>query len=132
MKTTKIKTLIFFCSSLITFEASSGTLDCPKEIKTNQSLQGKMDNWDAFNFNAPHKFSRVTFYSKHPKENASLVPDSTNKNQASWNFNEPEIWMACEYSNTNVQVIQKLPKHIKKCTAIYDAGFSSVSSVQCN
>ena len=127
----KINTLLFLCCSMITFEASAATTDCPKAIKTTQSLQGKMDNWDAFNSNAPHNLSRVTFYSMHPKENASLAPDSTNKNQAIWNFNEPEIWMACEYLNTSVQVIQKLPNTIKKCTATYDSSFSNVSDIQC-
>jgi hypothetical protein len=125
---------ILIMSSCVIFSAQAATIECPKTIKTNQSLQGKIANWEAFidDSNDIHNFARVTFYSQHPKGHASLTPDNTKNTKATWNFNGSEIWLACEYTNTRVQLIQKLPNTIKNCTATYNSSFSEVTGLECN
>jgi hypothetical protein len=130
----KISILKIISLSIITSIASAATLQCPPSIKTQQSLQGRIDGWDAYldDLNGMHNFSRITFYDKHPKEHASLASDAkAKKNQLVWNFDASEIWLVCEYTNTNVQLTQKLPSEIKKCTVTYDANFTQVTDINC-
>ena len=104
-------------------------------IKTSQSLQEKVNRWDEFldDWNIVHYFNQVTFYAGHPKKHASLVPDNegTKSNKAIWTFGKDIIWLACGYSNTDIQLIQKLPKAIKTCTVTYDLNFSKIIAINC-
>lgn len=121
---------IFYHSS-----ASVATIQCPQVIKTNQSLQQEIKEWDVFldDWNYVHHFNRITFYAGHPKEHASLAPDSENSKvkKLTWTFDKQEIWVACGYSNITIQLIQKLPNETKKCTVTYNTNFSKVIAINC-
>ncbi|MBA3536641.1 MAG: hypothetical protein H0T84_08540 [Tatlockia sp.] len=109
---------------LITPSVSAITLHCPPQIKTNQSLDIKVKDWNAFvdDWSNVNNATKVTFYAGHPKAQASLAPDNENYKAAklNWTFNGNDIWLACGYSYTAVQLIQKLPNQIKTCSVIYD------------
>lgn len=121
--------LIFYGS------ASATTLYCPKSIKTTESLQQKINHWDVFidDWNMNHHFTRITFYTGHPKEHASLAPDNENTKTKKliWTFDQQETWIACGYTNTSIELIQKLPKGTKKCTVMYNEDFSRVLTLNC-
>lgn len=136
MKITFYTTAIIL--GLLLQPAYARALQCPEQIKTNQSLAAQVKGWDAFvdDLNLVYHAERVTFYAGHPKEHASLAPDNgTMKNgQLSWTFNDNEIWMACGYSHTSVQLVQKLSAKIKTCTVTYDSKmsvFPTVVAIQC-
>ncbi|MBA2650646.1 MAG: hypothetical protein H0U73_00040 [Tatlockia sp.] len=117
---------------IISVHSSAMSIKCPEEIKTKQSLQQEIKGWNPF-INEPssiHHFNRITFYAGHPKENASLAPDNERKDPT-WTFDANDIWLACGYLNTNIQLIQKLPTRIKKCKATYSKDFSKVIAVHC-
>ncbi|WP_454785199.1 STY0301 family protein [Legionella sp. WA2024007413] len=115
--------------------ASAATIHCPAVIQTNQSLQQEITPWNGFmdNLNNTNHFERITFYSGHPKDHASLAPDteSSKIKKLTWTFGEQEIWIACEYTQTQIQLIQKLPVGTKSCTVTYNANFSKVVAIHC-
>ena len=98
-------------------------------------MQEKVNGWDEFldDWNIVHHFDRVTFYAGHPKEHASLAPDNegTKSNKLNWSFGKDRIWVACGYSNTTIQLIQRIPDETKTCTVTYDSKFSKVISINC-
>ncbi|RUR08918.1 STY0301 family protein [Legionella sp. km772] len=116
--------------------ASAKTLKCPPGLKVNESLGESMPGWEEFldNSNNEHHLNKITFYSGHPNEHASLAPDNENTKgrRLRWAFGEDKIWVACGYSNTNIQLIQKLDPHIKHCTVTYDANFTELKNVDCS
>jgi len=121
---------------VMTFQtALAASIQCPDRIKTNQSLQKKIDGWGAFldDGNRVHRFNKVTFYAGPPNEHASLAPDNegTKSNKAIWTFGKDEIWLACGYSNTEIQLIRKLPEGTKTCNVTYDARFSKIIVINC-
>ncbi|KTC89656.1 hypothetical protein OQJ18_08260 [Fluoribacter dumoffii] len=115
--------------------ASATPIHCPQTIQTNQSLRGNLNQWEAFqdDLNSIHYFERVTFYSGHPKEHASLAPDheDSKKEKLTWSLGKQEIWIACEYTGTKIQLIQKLPYGSKSCNVTYKKNYSKVVSINC-
>lgn len=113
--------------------AIATNVDCPSTIATQQSLNNKVAGWEDFidDLNSTHDFNRVTFYSGHPKMHASLVPDNERSKNATWFFGHGTIWMACGYSNTDVQLIQQIPRSIKSCTVTYPANSSDKMLIKC-
>ncbi|WP_392537702.1 STY0301 family protein [Legionella sp. 227] len=121
---------IVFCDS-----ASATAIHCPETIQTTQSLQHDIKAWEAFqdDWNSTHHFDRVTFYSGHPKEQASLAPDTevSKVKKLTWSFDKQEIWVACEYTHTKIQLIQKIPHGTESCSVTYNENFSKVLSINC-
>ncbi|WP_454780561.1 STY0301 family protein [Legionella sp. WA2022007384] len=115
--------------------ASAATIQCPQTIQTNQSLQHDISKWHGFldNLNSNNHFERITFYSGHPKEHASLAPDSESSKikKLTWTFGEQETWIACEYTHTQIQLIQKIPAGTKSCTVTYNANYFKVVAINC-
>ncbi|PWY57395.1 hypothetical protein DGG96_01375 [Legionella qingyii] len=115
--------------------ASATTIQCPQVIQTNQSLHHEITKWNEFSdkLNDANHFERITFYSGHPKEHASLAPDteSSKNKKLTWTFGEQETWIACEYTNTKIQLIQMIPAETKSCTVTYNADFSKVVAINC-
>ncbi|KTD72732.1 STY0301 family protein [Legionella tucsonensis] len=126
----------FLCGlALLYHSAYAGKIQCPQVIQTNQSLQHEIKDWDVFTdkLNGIQQFARITFYSGHPKENASLAPDHENSKvkKLTWTFGKQEIWVACDYTHTKIQLIRKLPDGAKSCTVTYNANYSKVVAINC-
>lgn len=128
-----MKISIFALSLLLLNTIQAAQIQCPTLIKTNQSLQEKLTGWDGFidELNNTHHFNRISFYDGHPSEHASLAPDNSKGSKAIWTFDSSNIWLACGYSNTDVQLIQKLTDTIKRCSVNYNSDFSAVVAVNC-
>lgn len=116
--------------------APAATIQCPQSINTKQSLQSTVQGWDSFldDWNESYPFDGVTFYDLHPKEHASLAPDNDDSKSSKliWTFGKNQIWMACRYSNTSIQLIKKLPKGTKKCDVTYEDSSLHKISVNCD
>ncbi|KTD42101.1 STY0301 family protein [Legionella parisiensis] len=126
----------FVCGLIVLYHSAyAATIQCPQIIQTNQSLHQEIKDWDAFadESNVINQFERITFYSGHPKENASLAPDHENSEvkKLTWTFGKQETWIACNYTHTKIQLIRKLPDGIKSCTVTYNANFSTVMAINC-
>lgn len=78
----EISAYLKFTSALFLFSqvAAAVTVSCPKEIQTHQMLQNNIKGWSVFldSLNHSSHFTRITFYSGPPQENASLAPDDKN------------------------------------------------------
>lgn len=137
MNINKFKVYITYVWLIMTSNyALAAILNCPASIQTTQSLVKNVDGWQSFldDWNNIYHFNRVTFYSGHPKSHASLAPDNEHpkSNRLIWTFNKEQIWLACGYSNTNVQLIQELPKSVRTCTVTHELNFSKVTEIRCN
>ncbi|MBA2711783.1 MAG: hypothetical protein H0U57_14485 [Tatlockia sp.] len=138
-KILKKKIKVYLNSIILGFyvlPANSTALLCPPQINTKQFLEEKVPGWNEF-LEADSKLSRlnrINFYAGHPKANASLAPDNENisSGKLTWTFNESDLWIGCAYSNTAIQLTQKLPHSIKKCTVSYDLNSSMPTIVAIN
>lgn len=97
---------------------------CPEQITTSESIKSVPVNWQSWQPDSAHTWQAVTLYDGHPKEMASLAPDKTNKQKASWHFastRERDVYIACGYHRSSIELIQVVPKNIKTCVVFYDA-----------
>lgn len=120
--------------NIVFLPAIAANIDCPDMINTHQSLQKKVNGWREFldDWNLVHRFNRVTFYANDPKQHASLAPDNTKNSKAIWTFGKDKIWLACGYSNTDIQLIRRLPDGVKKCTVTYVENFKKIAAIHCS
>ncbi|STX51587.1 Uncharacterised protein [Legionella busanensis] len=131
-----IRFIIFLISGiLLAFKSLAQPINCPKAIKTIQSIKTHKAGWETFlDINQTDQlFSHVTFYAGHPSENASLAPDNEDvkTNKMTWQLRGNNFWIACSYSGTTIKLIQKLPKNIKICSVIYDSN-DFIKSIFCH
>lgn len=116
--------MMFACG--ISCCASDVTL-CPPAVKTGQQLTAPVAGWAAMQDDAPHQLAGITFYDGPPAEKASLVYDRMQRGKAeqvaTWSFDAHrgrEIWVACSYSGTAIQLTRSLPKGTVTCSVSYD------------
>ena len=116
---------------------------CPSTIDVHQQLAKPANGWTAMADDAPHQLAGITFFDGPPQEKASLVYDDMKKTGgrqiASWNFasgSGPQIWVACIYSGTAIQLTKALPANMKSCAVTYDsrqqvAGLPAIEKISC-
>lgn len=99
-------------------------LYCPESIKVTENASGIDATWEITLDNGRRGYflDDIRFYSGHPSQMASLVPDSTsrsaNERKSIWRFpsdSSTGYWIACSYQNTRLLVTKKLPKNVKTC-----------------
>lgn len=131
------KTLFFmflsmsFCAGTNAAE-STYMVHCPATIDVSQQSTSMYPDWRVIvEKKQPHFLSNITLYSGAPEEQASLVPEFSEKNsKATWTFSTKDrIYVACGYQKTNLRLSQALPEGITRCTLTYnlqsqgDSGF---------
>ena len=143
IRRTILCTLFFLAISSLCRCVAGDTAACPKAIAVQQQLTSAAPGWTALLDDAPHQLAGITFYDGTPQEKASLVYDSIKKSagkqKASWEFastGHRQIWIACSYSGTSVQLGQALPAGMKSCEVEYDtrvqvAGSPLIEKVEC-
>ncbi|MGQ3887661.1 STY0301 family protein [Legionella sp. CNM-1927-20] len=128
-------TILLIGGIILSSNSLAHTINCPKIIKSTQTLKDKLDGWEAYLdvSQTEHPFSHITFYAGHPSENASLAPNNQNIkiNMMIWRFQGNNFWVACNYRGTAIQLIQRLPKKTKICSVIYNKD-NSIKSIFCN
>lgn len=116
---------------------------CPSTVKTNEQLAGPVMGWTVMQDDAPHQLAGITFFDGPPAEKASLVYDAVQRGKsehvATWTFDAQsgrDIWVACSYSGTNIELMRSLPRGTHGCSVTYDpqqqvAGLPVIKKVSC-
>ena len=99
-------------------------LECPKSIKTNQSLSNPVSGWSEAIEENTHNLKSKHLSWGHPSGRAFLRPevksDGTNS-ISTWVFkNSSDNYYSCFYHNTSVVLTKQLPEGLKKCTARFN------------
>ncbi|MCL9682671.1 STY0301 family protein [Legionella maioricensis] len=117
----KLVTSLYFIFFSIMVQAKIYTPNCPKQINRIEHINTAHDNWETIS-SIPNNFlSGVSFYSGHPKEGASLKPNSINKKVSKWTFSRKQrIYIVCEYNQTGIKLTQPLAKKTSQCTISYN------------
>ena len=105
---------------------------CPPVVEPGPpSLTTLPEGWSGFvdTVNARYNLMGVQLYSGHPRELATLVPDTQTADSALWNLAaDPRgYYFACEYSNTALNLIRQLPAEMKACIVTYEKGASNAN-----
>ena len=109
------------------FAADNNLLYCPESINVTEKASEVDAPWEVALDNGRRGYflDDVRFYSGHPSQMASLVPDSVNRSTSErksiWRFpsdNSTGYWIACSYQNTRLLATKKLPPVVKKCQVI--------------
>lgn len=116
---------LIFCSLVMAHAAQAApvVLSCPQSIDVSES--GKPPaGWEFAATAQPRGFQSLTLFSGHPREMASLAPDSQRRKgqvlSSSWKIADSEKhWLACGYTQTTAQLVQRLPAGLKNCSATH-------------
>jgi len=93
---------------------------CPADISVAQSLSAPAGGWDAFEDDSPTQLMSVAVFDGHPREQASLVPDSDTESAGrrvvAWQLPENgtrHYWLACYYDHSRIALTRMLGAGIK-------------------
>lgn len=154
----KTQFLIFFLVAYAIFlglanfaKAAPFEAECPEEIKTKQAAAAVPKGWLAHvdAVNSRHIFTGLQLFNGHPKDNAPLFPDespaptaaSSQKGAAApqpvstdTTYKIPpghEAYVVCEYTNSTVRMIQKIPKGIATCRVKFSETLGHIQKAVC-
>jgi hypothetical protein len=116
----------FFCAAFtgLAAQAAPLVLSCPATVSVAASAQAPA-GWEAVPSTQPLSFSNVSLFSGHPREMASLVPDTQRRSGkqllSTWNLpgGSERYWLACGYTQTTLQITLRLPAGLTRCTATH-------------
>ncbi len=134
----------FANASAAVFEA-----ECPEEVKTRQAALPTPKGWSAHveAVSARQIFTGLELYSGHPKDGAPLFPDEAAAPAAGkpaaaatdapsdTTYTIPagrESYVSCQYTNTIVRLIGKIPKTAKTCRVRFSETLGHVQKVICD
>lgn len=107
-------------ASSLSAQAALYSPQCPKEIKTQQQLLTSIPTWEYLGDSRPNALKAVSFYSGHPRKQASLKPEFINKKQSKWDFSPQDtIYLVCHYQDTILTLTQALPEKTTHCMVDY-------------
>lgn len=140
------KTIAVLCLLIVsTAWAEDYQPNCPATIDVAQTLMKTPEGWSAgisggTQSNVKYMLMNIEFSEGNPANLASLKPDSGKKSRGihteTWVFT-PKFadgyWISCEYFQTSMAVIKKLPENIQSCTVTYDTSYSDIvaKTVKC-
>lgn len=113
------KILVITITAFMAISVHAGVIEiqCPAKIDTTEKLTKLSADFESMVTDATHYWTGVTFFSGHPKENASLAPDDA----SGWSFSKDDtIYIGCSYNQSSQMLFKKLPKHIRSCEVVYD------------
>ncbi len=115
-------------------------LSCPASLSVAASAQAPA-GWEAVPSTQPLSLNNISLFSGHPREMASLVPDSQRRRGkqllSTWSLTggSEGYWLACGYAQTTVQAAQRLPAGLTRCTATHtgpDTALQASPEVRCD
>ncbi len=120
-------------SSAARFEAT-----CPEEVRTKQAPSAPVKGWSSFVevLNSRQIFTGATLSEGHPKDGVVLdaKPSPADSKTSETFFDLPkgkDTFLVCQYGNTLVRLIQKLPKGLSTCRIGYSETLGHVQKVAC-
>lgn len=108
-------------------------LTCPATLSATASAQAPA-GWEAVPSMQPGAFSGIGLFSGHPREMAALVPDRQSRRGkqlvSTWDLpgGSEGYWLACAYTQTSLQLAQRLPAGLTRCTAAYTGPAASLQA----
>ncbi len=118
--------------------ASKFEATCPEEVRTKQTLSAPVKGWSSFVevLNSRQIFTGATLAEGHPKDGVVLdaKPSSAESTGNETIFDLPkgkDVFLVCQYGNTLVRFIQKLPKGLSTCRIGYSETLGHVQKVTC-
>lgn len=108
------------------------TFSCPETIAVDAKVTESFPAWEVVQNPQGHHFTRVAFYSGHPREMASLVPDRQTESSSAWEFPgkaSQNFWLACEYTNTEMMLVRQLSSGFAECEVVFASQL--VESITC-
>ena len=111
---------------------------CPEEVRTKQTLSTPVKGWSSFVevLNSRQIFTGATLAEGHPKDGVMLdaKPSRTDSTSNETFFDLPkgkDVFLVCQYGNTLVRFIQKMPKGLSTCRIGYSETLGHVQKVTC-
>jgi hypothetical protein len=108
---------------------------CPETVDTRQAGAAPAPEWSVSYSTSPTQLEMVTFYSGHPKDEASLVYDDfvsgRDSSLATWKFPRDArgYWVKCSYRGTTLELSKPLSSTVSSCRVTYDRGAGSPSGL---
>lgn len=98
---------------------------CPQQLDMKSTAQVSSE-WEVVESSVPNTLERIGFFSGHPADHASLVPDESKSGKGEakevWIFSPEEqekIWLACFYTGTAMSIAKPLEKGLRQCQVSY-------------
>jgi hypothetical protein len=121
---------------------------CPASVVTEQQAVTVPKNYQAFKTSNiqdsgdPNRLYMVQLFDGKPSQLADIRADKFKNNMLIWNLRNLEpnavVWIDCYYTNTEINLAEKLPSNLSSCTVYYvDAahvfiqGEPVIKSVEC-
>jgi len=114
-------------------------IKCPDVLEVREEVSGQTDGWESLKDEGKgqHVLDNIFIYENHPREMASLVPDSQKekgeKLSSKWKLvdnGKTDYWVGCSYRSTKMMLVKKLSPTLKECIVQHDViGKGSVLSV---
>lgn len=121
-------------SNAAKFEAT-----CPEEVRTKQAPSAPLKGWSSFVevLNSRQIFTGATLSEGHPKDgvvlDAKASPVDSKTNETFFDLPKgKDIFLVCQYGNTLVRLIQKLPKGLSSCRIGYSETLGHVQKAACD
>jgi hypothetical protein len=118
-------------------------VSCPDTIKVDQKAIPPSPEWDVSYSALSHQLEMVTFFSGHPRDNASLVYDKRSKTKSGWvgtwifPKDADSYWIRCSYTGTRAELFRRLPNSVSVCRVTYDerphfpSGLPVIRKIEC-
>lgn len=121
MKLGRLVCYLFFFVPSISAATTAYVVHCPEKITVNKQTAATVKGWQIFASEPNYYLNGVSLYSGKPEQGASLKPDTINSVSATWSFSATDqIYLACEYHQTNLQYAQPLSLQTRRCVVEYD------------
>ena len=111
---------------------------CPEEVRTKQTLSTPVKGWSSFveALNSRQIFTGAALSEGNPKDGVVLdaKPSTSDSTSNETSFDLPkgkDVFLVCQYGNTLVRFIQKLPKGLSTCRIGYSEALGHVQKVTC-
>ncbi len=112
---------------------------CPEEVRTKQAPAAPVKGWASFVevMNSRQIFTGATLSEGHPKDGVALdaKPSPPDSATSEIFFDLPkgkDVFLVCQYGNTLVRLIQKLPKDLTTCRIRYSETMGHVQKAACD
>ncbi len=119
-----VAVVFFLCST-----ASRAAEFCPASIVTQQKAVAVPKNYQApkgsdfENSLNPNRLYVVQLFDGNPSAHSEIRADEFKNNMLIWNLRNLEpndfIWIDCYYTDTEINMTEKLPSNLSSCTVHY-------------
>jgi hypothetical protein len=107
--------------------SSPSSSTCPSTVSVAQTLAAGVNGWESFEDDTPAQLMSVAVFDGHPRERASLVPDSDTESAGRrlvvWQLAENgtrHYWLACYYDHSRIALTRMLAGTVSRVEVTRD------------